>query len=100
MTRSVVQAIGWSTTITCNSRGNPGKGCDARLKVTPDDVHWGSLDGRDDPDAGACFVQCPHCGTWTDLHAFMVPEAIAAQARRRGLPDSPHNRFVEQKKAA
>ncbi len=100
MTRSVVKAIGWSTTITCSSRGNPGKGCEARLKVTPDDVRWGALHGREDPDAGAFFVECPHCGSWTDLHEFMVPEAVGALARRRGLPGTPGEVVVEQKKAA
>lgn len=100
MTRSVVRSIGWSARVNCSSRGNPGKGCDTELRVTPDDVYWGPLHGREDPDAGSCLIQCPRCGAWTDLHAFMIPDAVLTAARKRGLPDSRDDDFPPQRKAA
>jgi len=59
----------WTLEHTCTGWGNGGKGCQALLEITLDDLRY--FKGADtgswgDSDPAVCF-KCPVCGCITDL---------------------------------
>lgn len=80
----------WSREVECTGRGNtrkangdPSVPCGARLLVEKGDLFqtYSSFMGRD--EEWFITIECPECGTWTDIEAPFDPQGLPKYKERK-----------------